>query len=283
MSFSKKIAPVFFTISIFCAQADFTDAKEQSEENTREIVVTVQEKEDGGNGKIEVYEATLKDLLRKEEDPLKAYEKYEFYGKRIIRLNGKITDEIADEVIAKMHILNELDHGKPIELHINSPGGLVYAGLRIFNAMKTIESETHTYCDGKAVSMAAVLTISGSERTAMPACRIMIHEVSGGTKGKSGDMEYQLHHAKSLENMIFQVISEHSGLSLEDVKEIGSVDFYYTSEQALELGFVDRIKENLHEPATVTGSRRIIPDLLRPEQQVSRMYHFDPSLTARFQ
>jgi ATP-dependent Clp protease protease subunit len=170
-----------------------------------------------------------------------------------------------------MKILDELDPGKPIVLKINSPGGSVYDGLRIYNTMMTQQSPTHTVCTGMAASMAAVLMIAGTERLAMPSCRIMIHEAAAGARGKTSDMAYALYHVKGLEDSLFEIIAKHARLDIEDVRLIGSFEVFYKPDQAVRLGFVDRIAETRHGPDETAEPKRAPKNLL-PENLLGPMW-----------
>lgn len=208
------------------------------------------------------YDMDLKELLEHKSDPKEAYEIYEFYQERVVHLRGKVSNRNnADEVIARLKVLDELNPGKPIALKIDSYGGYVYDGLRIYHAIKGLDSPVHTICDGKAASMAAVLTIAGSKRIAEEGCHIMIHEVAGGARGKTSEIKIQLDHSESLQQTLYTIISEHSGLSISDIKRIASVDKYYNAEDSETLGFVDEVRKSKHAPDIAPGSRQVPPEL----------------------
>lgn len=235
--------------------------------DTSDLKITVEQKD-----RKKPFEASLKELLGyKDIEPADAYKTFEFYRERVVRLNEKIDKGSADEVIYRMKILDELDPGKPIVLKINSPGGSVYDGLRIYNTMMTQQSPTHTVCTGMAASMAAVLMVAGKERLAMPSCRIMIHEAAAGARGKTSDMAYALHHVKGLEDHLFEIIAKHSELDIEDVRLIGSFEVFYHADQAVRLGFIDRIAEALHGPDETAKPKRAPKDLL-PENLLGPMW-----------
>ena len=235
--------------------------------DTSDLKITVEQKD-----RKKPFEASLKELLGyKDIEPADAYKTFEFYRERVVRLNDKIDKDSADEVIYRMKILDELDPGRPIVLKINSPGGSVYDGLRIYNTMVTQQSPTHTVCTGMAASMAAVLMIAGTERLAMPSCRIMIHEAAAGARGKTSDMAYALYHVKGLEDSLFEIIAKHARLDIEDVRLIGSFEVFYKPDQAVRLGFVDRIAETRHGPDETAEPKRAPKNLL-PENLLGPMW-----------
>jgi ATP-dependent Clp protease protease subunit len=235
--------------------------------DTSDLKITVENKD-----RKKPFEASLKELLGyKDIEPADAYKTFEFYRERVVRLNDKIDKDSADEVIYRMKILDELDPGKPIVLKINSPGGSVYDGLRIYNTMMTQQSPTHTVCTGMAASMAAVLMVAGEERLAMPSCRIMIHEAAAGARGKTSDMAYALYHVKGLEDSLFEIIARHARLDIEDVRLIGSFEVFYKPDQAVRLGFVDRIAETRHGPDETAEPKRAPKNLL-PENLLGPMW-----------
>lgn len=250
--------------SAFATESD-TNAKTEGD-----ITITVK-KSDRDEGKKEVYEAGLEDLIKQGKDPVAAFKIYEFYHQRVIHLNDEVTESEANRVIYEMKVLDGLKPGEPITLQINSPGGSVYDGLRIYNTMQTLESPTHTVCNGKAASMAAVLLIAGKERTAMPACRVMIHEVSAGTSGKTGDMSYAVRHFEDLQGDLYRIIGAHSGLPFAEIAEIGDAEVFYSGPQAKELGFVDKVVEPRHTPDGTAEPRTIPPDLM-PRRLIGRWF-----------
>ena len=208
-----------------------------------------------------LHDMTLPELLEELEDPEDAFEIYEYYQERIVHLDGAVNEQSADEIIDRMRVLDALNPGEPITLQINSPGGSVYDGLRLFNTMKSLESPVNTVCDGMAASMAAVILISGVDRLAEQGCRVMIHEVSAGTRGKTSDMQDQLRHVVSLQNQLYEIIAEHSGLSIEDVATIASRDIFYNADESERLGFVDDVRDPVHAPENQPGQRELPEDL----------------------
>lgn len=172
---------------------------------------------------------------------------YDIYSRllkeRIIFLGTPINDEVANNVMAQMIFLEYENPEKDITLYINSPGGYLSAGLAIYDTMQHIRPNVATICVGDSISMAAILLASGTKgkRYALPHSRIMLHQPSGAVTGQSTDIQV---HAKELvrtREMLSQIIAEHSGRSIEEVREKTERDFFLTPEEALEFGVIDEI------------------------------------------
>ena len=172
---------------------------------------------------------------------------YDIYSRllkeRIIFLGTPINDEVANNVMAQMIFLEYENPEKDITLYINSPGGYVSAGLAIYDTMQHIRPNVATICVGDSISMAAILLAAGTKgkRYALPQSRIMLHQPSGAVTGQSTDIQV---HAKELvrtREMLSKIIAEHTGRSIEDVREKTERDFFLTAEEALEFGVIDEI------------------------------------------
>ena len=172
---------------------------------------------------------------------------YDIYSRllteRIIFLGTPINDEVANNVMAQMIFLEYENPEKDITLYINSPGGYVSAGLAIYDTMQHIRPNVATICVGDSISMAAILLAAGTKgkRYALPHSRIMLHQPSGAVTGQSTDIQV---HAKELvrtREMLSKIIAEHTGRSIEDVREKTERDFFLTAEEALEFGVIDEI------------------------------------------
>ena len=180
---------------------------------------------------------------------------YDIYSRllkeRIIFLGTPINDEVANNVMAQMIFLEYENPEKDITLYINSPGGYVSAGLAIYDTMQHIRPNVATICVGDSISMAAILLAAGTKgkRYALPHSRIMLHQPSGAVTGQSTDIQV---HAKELvrtREMLTKIIAEHSGRSIEEVREKTERDFFLTPEEALEFGVIDEIfKPHKAEP-----------------------------------
>lgn len=162
---------------------------------------------------------------------------------RIVFLNGEVTGESANLVIAQLLFLESEDPDKDISLYINSPGGLVYAGLGIFDTIEFIKPDVQTICVGMAASMGAFLLAAGAKgkRYSLPNSRIMIHQPSGGSRGMASDIAIQAKEIQDLKQLLNTVLAEKTGQSLETIARDTDRDNYMSPSQALEYGLIDRI------------------------------------------
>ena len=162
---------------------------------------------------------------------------------RIVFLNGEVTGESANLVIAQLLFLESEDSDKDISLYINSPGGSVYAGLGIFDTMEFIKPDVQTICVGMAASMGAFLLAAGAKgkRYSLPNSRIMIHQPSGGSRGMASDIAIQAKEIQDLKQLLNTVLAEKTGQSLETIARDTDRDNYMSPSQALEYGLIDRI------------------------------------------
>ncbi len=162
---------------------------------------------------------------------------------RIIFLGTPIDDYVANVIQAQLLFLDTSDPGKDITIYINSPGGMVHAGLGIYDTMQYISSKVGTICTGIAASMAAVLLVAGEKgrRSALPHSRVMIHQPSGGMQGQSSDMEITVREIQKLRKELYNIISEHSGQSFDKVEKDSDRDYWMTAQEALEYGMVDSV------------------------------------------
>lgn len=162
---------------------------------------------------------------------------------RIIFLGTPIDDYVANVIQAQLLFLDTSEPGKDISIYINSPGGMVHAGLGIYDTMQYISSKVGTICTGVAASMAAVLLVAGQKgmRSVLPHSRVMIHQPSGGMQGKSSDMEITVREIQKLRHELYSIISEHSGQPFEKVEKDSVADYWMTSQEALDYGMVDSI------------------------------------------
>ncbi len=162
---------------------------------------------------------------------------------RIIFLGTPIDDYVANVIQAQLLFLDTADPGKDISIYINSPGGVVQAGLGIYDTMQYILSKVGTICTGMAASMAAVLLVAGEKgrRSALPHSRVMIHQPSGGMQGQSSDMEIAVREVQKLRQELYHIISEHSGQSFKKVEKDSDRDYWMTAQEALDYGMVDSV------------------------------------------
>ncbi len=162
---------------------------------------------------------------------------------RIIFLGTAITDEVANVIIAQMLFLESEDPDKDIHFYINSPGGLVTAGLAIYDTMQYIKPNVSTLCMGQAASMAAVLLAAGvkGKRYALPHARIMLHQPMGGFQGQATDVDIQAREILRLREELNKILVLHTGRPLEQIEKDTDRDFYMSGFQAKEYGLVDEV------------------------------------------
>jgi len=162
---------------------------------------------------------------------------------RIIFLGTAITDEMANLIIAQMLFLESEDPDKDIHFYINSPGGLVTAGLAVYDTMQYIKPDVSTLCMGQAASMAAVLLAAGvkGKRFALPHVRIMLHQPMGGFQGQATDVDIQAREILRLREELNRILVEHTGRDVEQIQRDTDRDFYMSGHQAREYGMVDEV------------------------------------------
>lgn len=174
---------------------------------------------------------------------------------RIIFLGTAISDEMANLIIAQMLFLESEDPDKDIHFYINSPGGLVTAGLAIYDTMQYIKPDVSTLCMGQAASMAAVLLAAGvkGKRYALPHVRIMLHQPMGGFQGQATDVEIQAREILRLREELNRILTEHTGRLVEQIQQDTDRDFYMSGHQARDYGMVDEVITNRAFARLVSG------------------------------
>ena len=174
---------------------------------------------------------------------------YDIYSRllkeRIIFLVGPINDNIASLVTAQLLFLESENPKKEIYLYINSPGGLVTAGLGIYDTMQYIKSDVSTLCIGQAASMGSFLLAAGKKgkRFSLPNSRIMVHQPSAGFQGQATDIEIHANEVMSLKKRLNEIYSKHTGKSAEDIKLALERDNFMNPENAKEFGLIDQVVE----------------------------------------
>jgi ATP-dependent Clp protease, protease subunit len=160
-------------------------------------------------------------------------------------LGGEVTEETANLIVAQLVHLESDDPDKDIHLYINSPGGSVYAGLAIYDAMQFIRPDVQTICYGIAMSMGSLLLAGGAagKRMALPNSRILIHQASGGFQGQATDIEIHAKEILALGQRIDEIYAKHTNQSIERVHADMERDRFFTGEEALAYGLVDRVLE----------------------------------------
>lgn len=162
---------------------------------------------------------------------------------RIVFIGTPIDDHIASLVVAQLLFLDSEDPDKDIYLYINSPGGSVTAGMAIYDTMQYVRSDVSTTCIGIAASMAAVLLAGGakSKRIALPHSRIMIHQPIGGTQGQATDIEIYTKEMLRVREVLYQILAEHTGKSIEQIHMDSERDKYMSPDEAKDYGLIDSI------------------------------------------
>jgi ATP-dependent Clp protease protease subunit len=150
---------------------------------------------------------------------------------------------VANLVVAQLLHLESQDPDKDISLYINSPGGVVYSGLAVYDTMQFIKPDVQTICFGVAMSMGSLLLAGGApgKRMALPSSRILIHQPSGGYQGQSSDIEIHAREILELREHVDQIYARHTGRSAAEVHEDMDRDRYFTAEQAREYGLIDNV------------------------------------------
>ena len=166
---------------------------------------------------------------------------------RVIFLGTPIYDQMANAIIAQLLYLDREDHERPINLYINSPGGMVTAGLAIYDTMRLVNAPISTICVGMAASFAAVLLCAGTtgKRYALPNATILLHQVAiaGGVQGQASDIEIQARHTIRIEDKMRQIISLHTGQPYDKVARDTDRDYYLTAEEAVDYGLIDSVMD----------------------------------------
>ena len=172
---------------------------------------------------------------------------YDIYSRllkdRIIFIGTPIDDYVANLVIAQLLFLEAEDPDKDIHLYLNSPGGLVTAGLAIYDTMQYIKPKISTLCMGQAASMAAVLLAAGDsgKRFALPHSRILIHQLIGGVQGQATDIAIHSKEILRMKDEINQILSRHTRQPLEKIEKDSERDFFMNGDQAKEYGLIDEV------------------------------------------
>ena len=162
---------------------------------------------------------------------------------RVIFLGTEVNDYTANVIQAQLLYLDSVDSERDINLYLNTPGGSVYAGLGIYDTMQFVKARVVTICTGLAASMGAVLLVAGEKgmRAALPHSRVMIHQPLGGIQGQASDIEITAKEILKLKEELYQIISDHSGKAIEQIRQDADRDHWMTSKEALEYGMIDRL------------------------------------------
>ena len=162
---------------------------------------------------------------------------------RIIFLGTEVNDYTANVIQAQLLYLDSVDSERDINIYLNTPGGSVYAGLGIYDTMQFISSRVATICTGMAASMGAVLLVAGEKgmRAALPHSRVMIHQPLGGIQGQASDIEITAGEILKLKDELYQIISDHSGQTMEKIRQDADRDYWMKAQEALEYGMIDKV------------------------------------------
>ena len=175
---------------------------------------------------------------------------YDIYSRllkeRIIFLTGPIDDNIASLICAQLLFLESESPKKEISFYINSPGGIVWSGLAMYDTMQYISSKIMTICIGQAASAGSLLLTAGADnmRYSLPNSRIMMHQPSGGYQGQVTDIEIQTKEIIKTKKRLNEIYAKHSGKDIKEVEEIMERDKYFSPQEAIKFGLIDKIVEN---------------------------------------
>jgi ATP-dependent Clp protease protease subunit len=164
---------------------------------------------------------------------------------RIVIVGTPINDQIASAIVAQLLYLESEDSTRDIYMYINSPGGEVYSGLSIYDAMQTIKSPVTTICLGMAMSFGAILLAGGAKgkRYSLPNATVMIHQPLGGARGQAAEIEIEAREAIRLRQVLNEILAKHTGQTLERIARDTDRDYYLSAPQAAEYGLVDEVME----------------------------------------
>jgi ATP-dependent Clp protease protease subunit len=183
-------------------------------------------------------------VVRRQPNGERSFDIYSrLLDERVIFLGQAIDDEVANLVVAQLLHLEAEDPDKDVQMYINCPGGVVYAGLAIYDTMRFIKPDVATTCCGVAMSMGSLLLAGGAagKRAALPNSRILVHQPSGGYQGQASDIEIHAREALELRRHIEEIYASHTGRPLDEITDALERDRYFTAEQAREFGLIDRV------------------------------------------
>lgn len=171
---------------------------------------------------------------------------------RIIFIGTPIDDVISNLVVAQLLFLQMEDPDKSINLYINSPGGVVTAGMAIYDTMQFVKCKVHTYCIGQAASLGALLLAAGTpgKRFALPNSRVLIHQPLGGAQGQATDIDIQAREILRMRGKLNEILAEHTGQSIEQISKDTDRDFFMSAPEAKKYGIVDKVVKSLKNEET---------------------------------
>ena len=201
---------------------------------------------------VEVYGSLVPMVVEQSARGERAFDIYSrLLKERIIFLTGPVYDEMSALVCAQLLYLESDNPGKDISFYINSPGGVVSAGLAIYDTMQYVRSPVSTVCIGQAASMGSLLLCAGAKdkRYALPNARIMVHQPSGGAQGQATDIEIQAREILLLRARLNDIYVKHTGQALDTIEQKLERDSFMSAEEARDFGLVDTVVENRPAPA----------------------------------
>ncbi|BCL81621.1 ATP-dependent Clp protease proteolytic subunit [Ktedonobacteria bacterium brp13] len=168
---------------------------------------------------------------------------------RIIFIGTQIDDMVANSVVGQLLYLQSEDATKDINMYVNSPGGSIYAGLAIYDTMQWLRPDVSTVCMGMAMSMGAVLLAGGAKdkRYCLPNSTMLIHQPLGGAEGQATDIEITAREILRLRRSLYEILSHHTGQTLERIQQDSDRNYYLTAQQAVEYGLIDDILSSTKE------------------------------------
>lgn len=199
-------------------------------------------------GPVEVYNQALVPMVV--EQTARGERAYDIYSRllkeRIIFLTGPVFDQMSALICAQLLFLESENPNKDISFYINSPGGVVSAGLAIYDTMQLIRSPVSTYCIGQAASMGSLLLAAGAKgkRFALPNSRVMVHQPSGGAQGQAADIEIQAREILLLRQRLNEIYQKHTGQELSEIEAKLERDTYMSAEEAKTFGIVDEVVDS---------------------------------------
>jgi ATP-dependent Clp protease protease subunit len=162
---------------------------------------------------------------------------------RVVFLGTEIDDQVANLIVAQLLHLEAEDPEKDIQLYVNCPGGIVYSGLAIYDTMQFIKPDVVTTCCGVAMSMGSLILAGGApgKRAALPNSRVLVHQPSGGFQGQATDIQIHAQEALALRRRVEEIYARHTGRAVEEISDALERDRFFTPEEALDYGLVDRV------------------------------------------
>ena len=176
-------------------------------------------------------------------------------NERIVFIGSPVDDQIANLAVAQLLHLQAEDPDKDISMYINSPGGVIYSGLAIYDTMQYVKPDVSTICFGMAMSMGSLLLAGGApgKRLVLPNARVLIHQPSGGFEGQSSDIQIHAQEVLNLRRRVDEIYAHHTGQPFERVHDDMERDRFFTAEEAVEYGLADRVIETHEIARTPTG------------------------------